>query len=106
VPGQRARYWLGAEYDGMLATMARNCLLAFWAERQGPEAGVNPIDAWFQAEIAPHEPMKSVLAQFNPGDDHWVATYQQALLVLGGSTFDRLFAKCATASGAVVRTPE
>jgi hypothetical protein len=106
VPGQRARYWLGAEYDDMLGTIARNCLLAFWAERQDPEASVNPIDIWFQAEIALQEPMKSVLTQFNPGDDEWMGKYQQALLALGGPTFERLFAKYASATGAVVRTPE
>jgi hypothetical protein len=106
VPGQRARYWLGADYDDMLGTIARNCLLAFWAERQDPEANVNPIDVWFQSEIAPQEPMRSVLTRFNPGDDEWIAKYQQALLTLGGPTFERLFAKYATSSGAVVRTPE
>ena len=106
VPGQRARYWLGAEYDDMVGSIARNCLLAFWAERQDPEASVNPIDAWFQTEIAPQEPMKSVLAQFNPGDDRWIAKYQETLLELGGPTFEQLFEKYATATGAVVRTPE
>jgi hypothetical protein len=106
VPGQRARYWLGDEYDDILGTLARNCLLAFWAERQGPEAGPNPIDTWFQTEIAPKEPMKAVLANFSPGDDKWIAQYQQALLALGGPTFERIFARYATATGAVVRTPE
>jgi len=105
VPGQRARYWLGADYDDMLGTLARNCLLAFWAERQGPEASLNPIDVWFQTEIAPKEPMKTVLATFSPGDDEWIAKYQRALLELGGPNFERIFAKYATATGAVVRTP-
>ena len=89
-----------------MCTLSRNCLLAFWAERQGAESSVSPIDTWFQTEIAPKEPMKAVLANFNPGDDKWIAQYQRALLELGGPTFERLFAKYATATGAVVRTPE
>ena len=105
VPGQRARYWLGSDYDDMLGTLARNILLAFWAERQGADGGVNPVDAWFQVEIAPHEPMKSLLTHFDPHDDQWVAQYQEALFKLGGPTFDRLFTKYGTATGAVVRTP-
>jgi hypothetical protein len=105
VPGQRARYWLGSDYDEMLATLARNILLAFWAERQKTDASANPIDEWFHSEIAPTEPMKTLLAQFNPGDDQWIAQYQQALLQLGEPTFNRLFASYATATGAVVRTP-
>lgn len=105
VPPQRAQYWLGDEYDEMLANVARNILVAFWAERQDSETGGNPIDAWFQTEIAPKEPMKSVLAQFNPYDDEWISRYQQALLTLGRPTLERLFTKYGTATGAVVRTP-
>jgi hypothetical protein len=106
VPGQRARYWLGGDYDDTLGTLARNVLLAFWAERQDVGSSVNPIDEWFQSEIAPKEPMKALLARFNPGDDRWIAQYQKALFELGGPTFDRLFATYAMATGAVVRTPD
>jgi hypothetical protein len=106
VPGQRARYWLGNDYDELLGTLARNTLLAFWAERQDADTSVSPIDAWFQAEIAPNEPMKTLLAHFNPGDDQWIAQYQEALLKLGAPTFERLFAKYAMATGAIVRTPK
>jgi hypothetical protein len=106
VPGQRARYWLGRDYDDMLGTLARNILLAFWAERQSAASSASPIDAWFQTEIAPQEPMKTLLAHFNPEDDRWVAKYQEALLKLGGPTLDHLFERYASATGAVVRTPE
>lgn len=106
VPGQRARYWLGSDYDDRLGTLARNILLAFWAELQDADTSVSPIDAWFQTEIAPKEPMKSLLAHFSPEDDAWVALYQAALLKLGGPTFDRLFAQYGTATGAVARTTE
>ena len=105
VPAQRAHYWLGEEYDEMLGTLARNILLAFWVERQDSETSVSPIDAWFQAEVAPQEPMKTLLAHFSPEDDQWIAQYQEALLKLGGPTFDSLFAKYGTATGVVVRTP-
>ncbi len=105
VPAERARYWLGDEYDELLGTLARNMLLAFWAERQDAETSGSPIDAWFQTEIAPKEPMKSLLVHFNPYDDEWVSRYQQALLTLGGPTFERLFTKYGMATGAVVRTP-
>jgi len=104
VPAQRARYWLGSEYDDELGTVARNILLAFWAERQGAKAAVTPLDDWFQAEIAPEEPMKSVLVAFNPQDDAWIAQYQEALLMLGEPTFKNLFEKYGAATGAVVRT--
>ena len=105
VPPQRAQYWLGEEYDEMLGALARNILLAFWAERQESETGGNPIDAWFQTEIASKEPMKGLLAEFNPHDDEWISRYQQALLTLGGPTWERLFTKYGTATGAVVVTP-
>ena len=106
VPGQRARYWLGGDYDDMLGTLARNVLLAFWAERQNAGSSANPIDVWFQAEIARKEPMKGLLARFRPEDDRWIAEYQEALFKLGGPTFERLFATYALSTGAVVRTPE
>lgn len=93
VPAQRAHYWLGEEYDEMLGTLARNILLAFWAERQDSETSGSPIDAWFQTEIAPKEPMKTLLAHFNPQDDQWIVHYQQALLSLGGPTLESLFTK-------------
>lgn len=105
VPAQRARYWLGQEYDELLGTLARNILLAFWAERQESETGRNPIDGWFQTEIAPKEPMKSLLTQFNPYDDEWMSRYQHALLTLGGPKLESLFTTYGTATGAVVRTP-
>ena len=78
VPGQRARYWLGNDYDDMLGTLARDILLAFWAQRQTDDATGSPIDAWFRAEIAPKEPMKTLLTRFNPHDDQWVAQYSQS----------------------------
>lgn len=106
VPGQRARYWLGSDYDDMLATLARNILLAFWAERQIAGATVNPIDAWFSENIAPNEPMKTLLTHFNPQDDEWVAAYQEALFKLGEPTFDYLVSKYGIATGAIVRTPD
>ena len=106
VPASRARYWLGEEYDEMLGTLARNILLAFWAERQAGDTSISPIEAWFQTEIAPKEPMKTLLSHFSPEDDQWIAHYQEALLRLGGPTFDTLFAKYGTATGAVVRTPK
>ena len=106
VPAQRARYWLGADYDEMLGTIARNILLSFWAERQDPVTGGSPIEAWFQTEIAPREPMKSLLAHFSPEDDQWIVQYQEALLKLGGPTFESLFAKYGTTAGGVVRTPK
>ena len=105
VPAQRAHYWLGNDYDELLGTLARNILMAFWAERQDSEMTGNPIDAWFQTEIAPNEPMKTLLAHFNPQDDQWIAQYQQALLGLGRPTFESLFIKYGTATGAVIRTP-
>jgi hypothetical protein len=105
VPAERARYWLGEEYDELLGATARNILLAFWAERQESESGGSPIDAWFQSEIAPKDPMRGLLVRFDPHDDTWIAQYQQALLTLGRPTFDRLFTKYGTATGAVVRTP-
>ncbi len=105
VPGQRARYWLGSDYDDMLGALARNILLAFWAERQGADSTVNPIDAWFREDIAPNEPMKTLLAHFNPQDDGWVAAYQEALFKLGEPTFDSLVSKYGMATGAIVRTP-
>ena len=105
VPAQRARYWLGSDYDEMLGALARNALLAFWAERQDGDANVSPIDAWFQTEIAPQEPMKTLLAHFSPEDDQWIAQYQEALFKLGGATLEGLVMKYGTATGAVVRTP-
>jgi hypothetical protein len=105
VPAERARYWLGEEYDELLGTLARNILLAFWAEHQESEKAGSPIDAWFQTEIASKEPMKGLLVRFNPYDDAWIAQYQQALLTLGRPTFESLFTKYGTATGAVVRTP-
>ena len=106
VPGQRARYWLGSDYDDMLGELARNILLAFWAERQSADATVSPIDAWFSEEIAPHEPMKTLLAHFNPQDDAWVTAYQEALFKLGEPMFDHLVSKYGIATGAIVRTPD
>jgi hypothetical protein len=106
VPAQRARYWLGGDYDDMLATLARNILLSFWAEGQEAGASGSPIDVWFQAEIAPNEPMKTLLTHFNPQDDAWVAQYQEALLQQGRPTFDRLFNEYGVGTGAVVRTPK
>jgi hypothetical protein len=105
VPPSRARYWLGEEYDELLGTLARNILLAFWAEHQEPDNSGSPIDTWFQTEIAPKEPMKTLLLRFNPYDDAWVSQYEQALLTLGRPTFEDLFTKYGTATGAVVRTP-
>lgn len=104
-PAQRAQYWLGEEYDEELGILARNILLAFWAERQDSETSVSPIDVWFQTEIAPKEPMKTVLAHFNAQDDQWIARYQQALLSLGGPTLESLFERYATATGTFTRTP-
>ena len=49
--------------------------------------------------------MKGLLARFDPHNDDWVSHYQQALLALGQPTFERLFSKYGTATGAVVRTP-
>jgi hypothetical protein len=49
--------------------------------------------------------MKSLLVQFNPYDDAWISQYQHALLTLGRPTFESLFTKYGTATGAVVRTP-
>ena len=103
VPGQRARYWMGSEYDELLASVARDVLLAVWADR--PPGGVvaSPIDSWFQSEIAPKEPMKTLLAQFNPQDDAWISSYQRALLDLAGPTLESWVKKHGTAAG-VVRT--
>jgi hypothetical protein len=106
VPGERARYWLGGAYDPMLADVARNILLAAWAERETAGMSGSPIDAWFQAEIAPKEPMKTLLTRFNPQDDAWIAGYQQALLSLSGPTLEGWFEKYGTATGAVIRIPE
>jgi hypothetical protein len=105
VPAERARYWLGDDYDELLGALARNILLAFWAEGHESETGGSPIDAWFRTEIAPKEPMRSLLVRFDPHDDEWVSQYQQALLALGRPTFESLFTKYGTATGAVVRTP-
>jgi len=105
VPAQRARYWLGSEYDEELGTVARNTLLSFWADRQASGANGNPIDTWFQAEIASHDPMKTLLAHFNPHEDAWVAAYQQALLTLGGPTLEQIFEKYGAETGAVTRIP-
>jgi hypothetical protein len=105
VPAQRARYWLGSDYDEELGTLARNALLAFWSERQASGVKGNPIDAWFQTEVAPNEPMKALLAHFNSQDDAWVAAYQEALLTLGRPTFEALFAKYGAATGAFTRVP-
>jgi hypothetical protein len=105
VPPQRARYWLGSDYNEELGTLARNALLSFWADRQASGTAGNPIDAWFRAEIAPNEPMKTLLDHFNPQDDAWIAEYQQALLALGGPTLDGAFANFGTATGAFTRTP-
>lgn len=104
VPGQRARYWMGADYDEMLANVARDILLAAWTDRQAAGVAGSPIDAWFQEEIAPKEPMKTLLSRFNPQDDAWVASYQQALFALGRPTLEAWFSKYAEAAG-VVRTP-
>jgi hypothetical protein len=49
VPAQRARYWLGPDYQEELGEVARNILLAFWAERQTAPVLGSPIDAWFKA---------------------------------------------------------
>lgn len=106
VPGQRARYWLGSDYDDMFGTLARNILLAFWAERQAGDATVSPIDAWFREDIAPNEPMKTLLAHFSPQDDQWVAQYQEALFRLGEPTFNDLVAKYGEATGAIIRRPK
>ena len=106
VPGQRARYWLGSDYDDMLGPLARNILLAFWAERQAGDATVSPIDSWFQDEIAPNEPMKTLLAHFNPQDDQWVAQYQEALFRLGEPTFNDLVVRYGELTGAIVRKPK
>jgi hypothetical protein len=105
VPPERARYWLGEDYAPELAALARNILLRFWADRQSSDTTGSPIDAWFQKEIAPVDPMRTLLAHFNPQDDQWIAQYQQTLLTLGRSMFEDVFAKYGTATGAVVRTP-
>ncbi len=105
VPPQRARYWLGAAYDTDLASLAHSILLAFWAERQASAADVSPIDAWFQTDIAPREPMKTLLAHFDPHDDAWVAEYQRALLELGRPTLERLVEKYGVGRGAIIRVP-
>jgi hypothetical protein len=104
VPGQRARYWLGGDYDAILADVARNVLLAVWAERQTEGMVGSPIDAWFSAEIAPREPMKTVLTRFNPQDDAWIVAYQRALFTLGGESLQLWLDKYGAAAG-VVRTP-
>jgi len=105
VPAQRARYWLGSDYDEELGTLARDSLLSAWAERQASGVQGNPIEVWFRAEVAPREPMKTLLEHFNPQDDAWVAAYQQALLALGGPTLEDMFAKYGAASGAFTRAP-
>jgi hypothetical protein len=105
VPPERARYWLGEDYDPELAALAREILLRFWADRQSADTTGSPIDGWFQNEIAPVEPMRTLLAHFNPQDDQWIAQYQQALHALGRPTFESLFDKYGTATGAVIRTP-
>jgi hypothetical protein len=104
-PAQRARYWLGPDYDDDIASVARDILLAFWAERSKAGAAESPIDSWFRNEVAPKEPMKGLLARFNPQDDRWIAAYQESLLAIGGPTFTRLFETYGVATGAVVRTP-
>ena len=85
VPASRARNWMGSEYDELLAEVSRNVLLAVWADRQVDGDG-NPLDVWFQAEVASTEPMKTLLARFNPQDDAWVIGYQQALQKIAGPT--------------------
>jgi hypothetical protein len=102
-PTQRAQYWLGNEYDAMLGELARNILLAFWAERESLGVKGNPIDAWFQAEVAAREPMKGLLKHFNPQDDEWIAQYQQGLYALSRPTLEALFTKYGVKAGAVVR---
>jgi len=104
VPGQRARYWMGGDYDDVMANVARDVLLAVWAERQADGVTGSPIDAWFKAEIASQEPMKTLLTRFNPQDDVWIGAYQQALFDLGGKTLEGWFDQYGTAAG-VVRTP-
>jgi len=89
----------------MIANVARDILLAAWAERQTAGSVGSPIDSWFQTEIAPKDPMKTLLTRFNPQDDAWIAGYQQALLGLGGPTLEDWFEKYGTGTGAVVRTP-
>lgn len=102
-PAQRARYWMGPGYDELLANVARDILLAVWAERQAGGAAVSPVDSWFQTEIAPKEPMKTLLAAFNPQDDAWVSSYQRSLQDLAGPTLESWFATHGAAAG-VVRT--
>lgn len=90
----RARFWLGADYDDVIGSIARDALMSFWMERASQKGSEkNPINEWFQKEVAPQEPMKSVLSTFNPLDDTWIARYQQALLKVGGPTLDSLYEK-------------
>jgi hypothetical protein len=104
-PAQRAEYWLGQDYEPMLGELARNALMSFWAERQASGVDGNPIDAWFKAEIAPNEPMKSLLAHFSPQDDAWVGGYEQALLAQGGPKLERIAMEFGSKSGVITRVP-
>jgi hypothetical protein len=92
VPAQRARYWLGKDYDEQSGMLARNALMLFWIDREKTSAGSSPIDAWFQRDVAPHEPMRSLLLRFNPQDDAWIAGYQRALLELAGPELHAMLA--------------
>lgn len=104
VPALRARNWMGSDYDERLAEMSRNVLLAVWVERQA-DGIVNPLDSWFQAEVAPTEPMKTLLARFNPQDDAWVVGYQQALQKIAGPTLEGWIEKYGSSTGGVRTSP-
>ncbi len=105
VPADRARYWLGADYSPEAGSVARDILLAFLIERQRGNHPESTLDGWFQSEIAAYDPMRAVLARFDPHDDRWVAQYQEALLAIGRPTFDRLFTQYGLGTGAVRREP-
>lgn len=103
VPPVRARNWMGSDYDERMAELSRNVLLAVWAERQAEGVG-NPLDAWFQAEVASAEPMKTLLTKFNPQDDAWVLGYQRALYTIAGPTLEGWLEKYGPSKDAVRTT--
>jgi hypothetical protein len=105
VPAQRARYWLGSAYNEQAGTLARDVLLFSWIERKTTDPNSNPIDAWFQREIAPREPMRSLLARFNPEDDAWIVAYQKALLELAGPELEAMLSHYLKTGRAVSRPP-
>lgn len=97
-PPSRAQIWLGREFDPDMAEFARVMLVALAEDLKTKGYQGDAIESWFDAEIAPHPPMRDVIATFDKRSDASYAAYQQALLEQAGPTLNAVVARFSSRS--------